>query len=343
MSSVPKVTGDPIIDRTIAEMNKQFSKDIISLGIGKESYKTFSTGSLSLDLATGIGGWPAGGIIEIYGLESSGKTSTGLLALAEWQRASEALGQQDLYALIVDVEHSMTGALFKGFNIDMTRVIYSKPDSSEESLQITMNLVKTGKVGFVLFDSIGSLITELQLGKDVGATDVGGTSKQLARFFREYCKLAENLGVTSIFLNQLTYNPGIKMGNPETTPGGGALRYAAWMRLKAYPAKGSENNTNAYRQRLKFVKNKCRPPRATEVEFDFIYAKGPDPAVDVLNAAKDLGIMAFAGPTLKLRHLDGTEETVSKGGLEGWKTAVATDDTLLDKVRTACLDIMKTT
>ncbi len=334
--AAPKLTGDPVIDKTIAELNKKFSREVIGLGPTVEKVKPLPTGSLSLDVATCIGGWPISRIVEVYGPEASGKTSLGLLAVAQFQLWQAKLGLPEK-AIVVDAEHTMTKELFSGFGLDMDSIIFVSPRSASEALQSTMDLVKTGKFGFLMFDSIDAMLSDTALGKDVTANDMGGISKPLARFFREYGPLTEENGCTSYFVNQLKYNPGAGThANPETTPGGTALKFYASMRLRMSAAKPSEHLPGAFRAKLKFKKNRCAPPRESDIEFDFIYAKGPDPIMDVLGAAKDLGVLAFAGPTLKFDGPSGPE-TISTGGAAGWRNACLSDPSLLDKVRVACL------
>jgi len=286
--SMTKHTGDPVIDSVINQLNKKFSKDLVTLGPVIRDVPGVSTGSLGLDLALGIGGVPEGRIIEIFGPNASSKTSLCLVIAANAQRKHP--GKK---ALIVDVEYTMTESFIAGFGLDMDNILFSQPDTAEEALQVTMDLTKTGGLCAVVFDSIDACQREAMLNKDLGAADVGGISKLASRFFREYSKVCPKTNTTAMFINQIKLNPGAGMyANPETTPGGTALGFYASLRMKAWPIKPSKDTPNAYEAAYKITKSKVAPCPMDKIEFEFIYGRGPDPILDTLNAAKTAGILA---------------------------------------------------
>jgi recombination protein RecA len=209
---------NPLLSKVIEKLHKDFSKDsLITVGLSKENVEVVPSGIFSIDLAIGIGGWPRGRIIEIYGPESSGKTSiamSGLKAYQVWQdQLPSSHPHKDRMALVVDVEHSLVGSFFKSMGIDMQRVLYAKADSVEEAFQSMLDLTKTEQIGYTFLDSIDALQNERMLQRDIGEADMGGISKDTSRFFREYSKVCENTDTIAIFLNQLRHNPGKMFGN----------------------------------------------------------------------------------------------------------------------------------
>lgn len=330
--AIQKVTGNTVLDTVISKLNKDFGKSLISLGPTVEKMSALPTGSLALDFAIGIGGLPRGRCIEILGLEASGKTSWCLFWASQFQ-----LIDKERFVLIVDAEHTMNIELLTGYGIDMKRVIFLKPTKAPEALDSILALVKSGQVGFVMLDSIDALQTEAQLNKGTGENEMGGISKPLNRFFREYSKVADENDCTSIFINQIKFNPGASYGaNPETSSGGTGIRFYTSLRMKFMPAKPSETTKGAFKSRIKIIKNRAAAPVDRFIECDFIYARGPDPLMDTLNAAKDLGVLHFAGPTLKLNTPSGVE-TLSTGGIAGFIELCRNDPSVLPRIREACM------
>lgn len=212
--AVKKVVGSPGIDGVINAIEKLFGKsDLITLGPNRSKIGAVSTGSLKLDLGIGIGGLPRGRIIEIYGPESSGKTSLALATAAQYEANKHTWGHQDRWVLIVDAEHSITIEQIEGFGLDPDRIVFARPDTGSEALQIMMDLVKTGEIGFAIFDSIDAVQTEAQLKKKMNEQEMGGASKVLNRFFREFVKTCLKTETTAVFMNQLKYNPGVMFGS----------------------------------------------------------------------------------------------------------------------------------
>jgi recombination protein RecA len=339
------VKGNLLLKKTIEQLEKKFSKkDFITFGTTKQKIEPVPSGVFSLDLALGIGGWPRGRIVEIYGPESSGKTSLALASIKAYQDWQDQTTEgRELHggrvALVIDAEHTMVGSFFKSMGVDMDRVLYCRVDTAEEAFQTLLDLGKTGQVGFVLLDSIDALQNQRQLQRDVSEVDVGGISKDTSRFFREYSKIAAENDITSIFLNQLKYNPGARMGNPETTSGGTALKFYSSVRLKTLPQKPSTEVANAFMGRLKIVKNKCSPPIAAEINYHFVYARGVDKPSDLMLNAKTLGIIRHAGQSTLIRTGTGDSdwETLwSTGGKAGFVEALRTNPDMMQKLETMC-------
>lgn len=332
-----KHTGNPLLDSAINKLNKQFSKNLITMGPTIKQVPVVSTTSLALDVALGVGGFGQGRIIEIMGPNASGKTSLGLAICREMQKL-----YADDYCLVADMEYTQTGKQWEDFGLDPNRTLLAQADTANEIFQIVMDMVKTGTIRYLLFDSIDACQTESMLNKDVGANDVGGISKIASRFFREYSKEAVKNNCTSVFINQIKMNPGMMFGDPRTTPGGTALGFYASHRLEASTIKPSKTMSNAFTAQYKIKKNKLAPAPTEPVSFDFIYNWGPDPISDTLNAAKDLGILAFSGPTLKLNIPGKESKALTTGGAEGWARLVKEDPEVLEEVRAACFATLGT-
>jgi recombination protein RecA len=325
-----KFTGDPIIDKIINNLHSTLGKTLVTLGPSIRTVPPISTGSLGLDLALGIGGFPQGRIVEILGLESSGKTSLGLVGARNAQQMFP-----DDYILIADMEYTQTGEQWESFGLDPSRILLAQADTVGEIFQVVMDLVKTGRFRYLLFDSIDACQTEAMLNKDIAANDVGGISKIASRFFREFSKVCVKTNCTGVFVNQIKMSP-TPFGDPRTTPGGSALRFYASQRIEASPIKPSKTMANAFLAQYKIKKNKCAPAPIEPIQFDFIYNYGPDPVIDTLNAAKDLGVLAFAGPSLKMNFPDKEPEIIAKGGVAGWIELCEEHPEIMKQVHDAC-------
>ena len=337
--AIKKVTGDPGIDAIIGSLEKQFSKEnMITLGPSRKPIGAVPTGALGLDIHIGIGGVPRGRITEIFGPESSGKTSIALSIAYQYEQHKASWGHDDRWVLIVDVEHSITIEQIAGIGLDPDRLIFVSPDTGEEALQTILNLVKSERIGLAVFDSIDAVQTESQLKKKMGENEMGGASKILNRFMREFSKVCKNTDTTVIFLNQLKYNPGAMFGSPEVTPGGTGLKFYASLRLKTMPGKPSDKQSGAFRMRVKIIKNKVSPPRSDPAEFDFIYIKGPDPCFDLVTVSKNLGIGKLSTVFSVLWPGDSDFTTISKGGLAGAIEFLRANPDVQDRLRTVCLN-----
>jgi recombination protein RecA len=286
----------------IVAVEKQFGKGaVMTLGDDEdpEPVATIPTGSLALDLATGIGGYPRGRVVEIYGPESSGKTTLALHAIAEAQRAGGV-------AAFIDAEHALDIAYARSIGVATDKLLISQPDTGEQALDITEILVKSGAVDLVVIDSVAALTPKAELEGDMGDAHMGLQARLMSQALRKLTASAYRAGTTLMFLNQLRQKIGVTFGSPETTTGGNALKFYASMRFdvrRIGQVKVGDEPVGG-RTRVKVAKNKCAPPFC-EAEFEIRWGVGVDTASELL----DLGLMrglvdktgnhlAFAGSPL---------------------------------------------
>lgn len=331
-----KITGVAVLDSCINKLNKNFGKVLISNKPKIYDIPSIPTGSLNLDISLGYGGFPQGKIIEIFGPEAAGKTSLGL---AVAKKAQDLF--KDKFLLIMDMEYSMNTTFIESFGIDMDRLVFAQTDNAEQALQTVMDLTKTGEICAILFDSIDACQPQAMLDKDLGDANVGGISKLTARFFREYSKVCSKVNCMAIFINQEKDTLAM-YGAKKTTPGGSALKYYSALRIKNSSIKPSSITANAYINTSKIVKNKGAPRPDKDIIFDFIYGKGPDPFVDTINAAKDMGVLFFQGKGTKLKEDGNFVQVCSNGGIAGFLELIKTDDALFERVRKACYSTLAT-
>jgi recombination protein RecA len=330
-----KTTGNKILDATIRSLQKSLGNpDIFSLGPGFERATPLTTSSTTLDAAIGLGGIPVGRVIEIFGPESSGKTSLALLILAQWFANRESLGQANRRAVWIDAEHATGNDMLKGFGIDADEVIWMKPKTSEQALNSIETLVGTGEIGLIVIDSVDALQTEDEIKREIGEESMGGGGlpKHLSKHLREVSKMAFDTNTTLIYLNQTRASMAMH-GSPITTPGGNGLKFYSSLRLQTMPRQDSTTK-GAFLMRVKIIKNKCAPPRKDPVEIDFLYAKGPEPYADIIMAAKEAGVIRFAGPSSKVKWYDAdSEEALASGGAAGIKALLRAEPALFDRLR----------
>ena len=330
-------TGIPALDSIIAATNKAFGKDFSSQDFGDVT--RLQTGSARLD-AMIAGGLPKAGIIEIFGWESSGKTSLALSIIARRQKERKKLGITGKRDLFIDLEHSMTRSFIEGFGIDMDEVIWVRPDLAEEALQIAIDYPKSGAIDMMLFDSVDAAQNSKMVSRQVGENDVGGISKDMNFALRQLSKIAVQTETTCIFINQIKQSPNVMGGNPNTTTGGNALKFYALVRFELLRGKPSEVLPGAMMMRIKIAKTKVSMPyHGKPIELDFIYGKGFDPALDLMNYAKSLGILRFAGSATKVTWEPGGEEeteSLCTGGKAGFMEWLQ-DEENFEKIRIACL------
>ena len=267
----------------MAAVEKQFGKGaVMTLGDDEEAeaVSAISTGSLALDLATGIGGIPRGRIVEIYGPESSGKTTLALHAIAQAQRAGGT-------AAFIDAEHALDVAYARGVGVETEKLLISQPDTGEQALDITEMLVRSGAVDLVVIDSVAALTPKAELEGEMGDAHMGLQARLMSQALRKLTAVAYRGGTSLVFLNQLRQKIGVTFGSPETTTGGNALKFYASMRFdvrRIGQVKVGDEPVGG-RTRVKVAKNKCAPP-FTEAEFEIRWGIG----IDALSELLDLGI-----------------------------------------------------
>jgi len=251
---------------------------------------TVSTGSLGLDLAVGVGGFPRGRISEIYGPESSGKTTICLLAVADAQR-------QGLAALYIDTEHALDPAYARKLGVDLDSMLIAQPDSGEEALDIAQTFIEMGAVGIVIVDSVATLVPKAEIEKDTGESSMGVQARMMSQAMRKLSAPVSKMNVALVFTNQIRQKIGVMFGNPETTPGGMALRFHASVRMeirKIQEVKDASGESLGSRVRVRVVKNKVAPPFRVS-EFNILYGAGVDKYQEILDLGEKTGILNKKG------------------------------------------------
>ncbi len=281
-----------LLKGVVASVEKQFGKGaIMALGDdgAMEPMSTIGTGSLALDLATGVGGYPRGRIVEIYGPESSGKTTLALHAIAQAQRSGGVCA-------FIDAEHAIDINYARVIGVETDKLLVSQPDTGEQALDIAEMLVRSGAIDLIVVDSVAALTPRAELEGEMGDSHMGLQARLMSQALRKLAGIAHRTDTTLMFINQLRQKIGVTFGNPETTTGGNALKFYASMRLdvrRIGQVKIGDELVGG-RTRVKLAKNKCAPP-FTEAEFEIRYGTGVDVAAELIDLGLARGLVEKSG------------------------------------------------
>src|SRR5271165_5686247 len=324
------------IDLAVATIEKEYGKgSIMRLKEGAslaDGVQVVSTGSIGLDIALGIGGYPRGRIIEIYGPESSGKTTLTLHAIAEVQKIGGV-------AAFIDAEHALDPTYARKLGVKTDELLVSQPDYGEQALEIADMLVRSGAVDLVVIDSVAALVPKAEIEGDMGDSHVGLQARLMSQALRKLTATVSRSNCLLVFINQIRMKIGVMFGSPETTTGGNALKFYASLRLdirrigaikEAAATGGKDPAVVGNRTRVKVVKNKMAPP-FREVEFDILYGQGISRSGDIVDLASELGIIEKSGAWFSF----GSDRIGQ--GRENAKTYLEQHPELLDKIEAMVL------
>ena len=330
MSEDKKTQKQEALRQVVQGLEKTYGQGtIMQLDSGApEPIAVISTGALVLDEALGVGGFPRGRVVEIFGPESSGKTTLTLHAIAEAQKAGGT-------AAFIDAEHAFDLRYARGIGIDLKKLLMSQPDCGEQALEIAEALTRSGAVDLVVVDSVAALVPKAEIEGDMGDSHMGLQARLMSQALRKLTAIASKTGTTLIFINQLRQKIGVVFGNPETTTGGNALKFYASVRLdvRRIGKVSLGENVVGNRTRVKVVKNKCAPPFA-EAEFDIRWGTGIDVGADLVETATQAGVLEKNGS-----HYLFAGKSIGQGR-DKTRDAILTDPALFQAVRKKTLEAL---
>lgn len=330
--AVSNTEKDKALDAALLQIQKQFGKGAI-MKLGDDNALTdiqaISTGSITLDVATGIGGVPRGRIIEIYGPESSGKTTLTLHIIAEAQKTGGK-------AAFIDAEHALDPEYARNLGVDINELLVSQPDTGEQALEICEMLVRSGALDVIVIDSVAALVPKAEIQGEMGDSHVGLQARLMSQALRKLAGAINKSKTAVIFINQLREKVGVMFGNPETTTGGRALKFYSTMRMDVRRIESIKSGDSVLgnRTRVKIVKNKVAPP-FRQAEFDIMYGEGISKSGDILDCAVENGVVEKAGSWYSF---DG--ERIGQGR-ENVKIYLQSNPDIMDRIEGLILDTIR--
>ena len=291
MVKTNELDKDKVLSQVLADIEKQFGKGAI-MKLGDDTHNEIAvspSGSLTLDIALGVGGYPKGRIVEIYGPESSGKTTFALHAIAEIQKAGGR-------AAFIDAEHALDPVYAKNLGVDINNLLLSQPDTGEQALEICEALVRSEAINIVVIDSVAALVPQAEIEGEMGDSHVGLQARLMSQALRKLSGTINKTNTIAIFINQLREKVGVLFGNPETTPGGRALKFYSTIRMDVRRSEQIKlgDNVIGNRTTVKIVKNKVAPPFKTAV-VEIMYGEGVSRVSEIIDLAADAGILDKSG------------------------------------------------